>query len=55
MESGEVVNVARGIVPADETFAVGQSRFSVAMRTITPEYLAWAREVSHASEPADPA
>ena len=48
----EVLAVARRIIPSDETFAVRQARFNVGIRKITPEYLAWAREMlSRPSEP----
>lgn len=48
----EALNVARQIVPSDETFALRQSQFSIGMRKISPEYLAWAREM--ASRPSEP-
>ncbi len=41
----EVMDVARQIIPSDDSLSVRQSRFSVAIRKITPEYLAWAQEV----------
>ncbi len=47
-----VQDVARRIVPSDETFAVRRSRFSVGVRKITPDYLAWAREML--SRPSPP-
>ena len=48
----EVLNVARRIVPSDGTLSVTRSQFSVGMRNISPDYLAWCRET--AAKPSDP-
>jgi len=48
----EVIRVAREIVPGEGTLALAHGRFSVGMREIAPEYLAWCRSV--AARPSDP-